>query len=489
MTIKALTANNVTTFNITGLAQHHQLPDWVVRKNARVLKKDPLWSSRIQLIQDFSFPDSASCLTFTPDQRFIVAAGTYKPQIRVFDLHEMAMKFERHVQADVVRMACLSDDWQKLVLLTADRSIQFHNSSGLYYSTRIPKFGRAMAVNYQTGELLTVGGGGQIFRLNLDRGHFMAPLETTEPSDGGLNEILIGPGHGLIVVVGDSGQVEIFDQRDRRRVAEMQGCRLEDIGNAAPALTAAAFLDPMTLSVGDAEGVVRLFDLRSSKPLSHVRIDHKYGEPVKGIINHQSGAILSYDSHSVRITDRLSGSLITTVTPGVKINSLLSDTLSGFMAMAVEDQLIHSYYCPRLGPAPRWAAYLDNIVGSGDTVLNEDHQQQNQQFDNLKFLTHQQMVDYQLAHLIGTKMTRAYMHGFLVDQRLVEKAKAIHNPFALEEYRRAEAVKKVQAMRESRIRLGDEVRKTRKEKKQIEDVRFKQAIDEDDDYAITEDQQ
>lgn len=48
------------------------------------------------MIQDFQFPEASMCLKETRDGKYLMATGVYKPQIRVYDLDQMAMKFERH---------------------------------------------------------------------------------------------------------------------------------------------------------------------------------------------------------------------------------------------------------------------------------------------------------------------------------------------------------------------------------------------------------
>ena len=40
------------------------------------------------------------------------------------------MKFERCLDAEIVDMAVLTDDYQKLVLLGSDRTLEFHTSQG-----------------------------------------------------------------------------------------------------------------------------------------------------------------------------------------------------------------------------------------------------------------------------------------------------------------------------------------------------------------------
>ncbi len=57
----------------------------------------------------------------------------------------------------------------------------------------------------------------------------------------------------------------------------------------------------------------------------------------------------------------------------------------------------------------------------------------------------------QLSHLVGTNCLKAYMHGYFIDLRLYEKAKAIANPFQYEEYKKRLISSKLEAQRSSRI--------------------------------------
>ena len=48
-------------------------------------------------------------------------------------------------------------------------------------------------------------------------------------------------------------------------------------------------------------------------------------------------------------------------------------------------------------------------------------------------------------------MLKAYMHGFFIDLRLYEKAKAVANPFEYEEYKKRMIASKIQKSTSSRI--------------------------------------
>jgi ribosome biogenesis protein ENP2 len=91
------------------------------------------------LTTDLQFPEASIKLKATRDGRHLMATGVYKPQMRVFELADLALKFERHTDAENVQFHILSDDWTKSVHLQNDRTIEFHTQSGLHYKTRVPK--------------------------------------------------------------------------------------------------------------------------------------------------------------------------------------------------------------------------------------------------------------------------------------------------------------------------------------------------------------
>lgn len=44
-------------------------------------------------------------------------------------------------------------------------------------------------------------------------------------------------------------------------------------------------------------------------------------------------------------------------------------------------------------------------------------------YDDYKFITREELDDLGLEHLVGSKLLRAYMHGFFMDARLYRKAR------------------------------------------------------------------
>lgn len=74
-------------------------------------------------------------------------------------------------------------------------------------------------------------------------------------------------------------------------------------------------------------------------------------------------------------------------------------------------------------------------------------------YDDYKFLTRRELEELGLAHLIGSNLLRAYMHGFFIDMRLYHKAKSIAEPFAFEQYRKTKIREKIEQERENRVKL------------------------------------
>jgi hypothetical protein len=52
--------------------------------------------------QDLSFPEASYKVRTTRDGRYLVATGTYKPRMKVYDLDELSLKFERVTDSENV---------------------------------------------------------------------------------------------------------------------------------------------------------------------------------------------------------------------------------------------------------------------------------------------------------------------------------------------------------------------------------------------------
>ena len=99
-------AVKVYTVNGEASGSSSALPDWLTRKREakgkgkRAIREHV--EGTIELIQHFDFPEASNKVKTTRDGHHAIATGTYKPQIRVWDLDQLSLKFERHTDAENV---------------------------------------------------------------------------------------------------------------------------------------------------------------------------------------------------------------------------------------------------------------------------------------------------------------------------------------------------------------------------------------------------
>lgn len=446
----ALAATAFNGVKVYNLSSGKTLPQWLAEKSSRrALSKDEDYRRRVELLQDFHFPAGSSRVRMSRDGHFVVAAGAYPPSVKVFDVRDLSIKFERRLDAEVVQLEVLSPDYGKLAFLQADRTLSFHAPYGAHYSLRIPKFGRDMCYHREHAEMYVAASGSDVYRLNLDEGRFMAPLELRAGATAA-NVVRINPIHQLLGVGCEDGVVECWDSRANLRVGEV------DVAAGLPGtdlqVTALEFDDDgLTFAAGTSDGNVRLYDLRSSRPL--LTKTHQYGLPIINIQFHDySRKVLSTDPKVIKIWDpRDDGRAFTNIETPAEINDVCivegSQGKSGVLLVAGEQERVMSYYVPELGIAPKWCSFLDSLTEE----LEE--QAQTTVYDDYKFVTRGEISSFGLEHMIGTPLLKAYMHGFFMDARLYGKVKAIAEPFAYADYRKQKLQEKLEAKQKNRISI------------------------------------
>ncbi|XP_072221453.1 nucleolar protein 10 isoform X2 [Leuresthes tenuis] len=392
-------------------------------------------------------PTVCTSIKVSRDGQFILAAGTYKPRIRCYDTYQLSLKFERCLDSDIVAFDILSDDYSKLVFLHCDRYIEFHSQHGHYYKTRIPKFGRDFSYHYPSCDLFFVGMSSEVYRLNLEQGRFLNSLQTDAVEN---NVCDINPVHHLFATGTSEGRVECWDPRVRNRVGLLD-CALSSLAEGAevqslPAISALKFNGSLTMAVGTSTGQVLLYDLRSSQPL--LVKDHFYNLPIKSLNFHnQLDLVVTADSKIIKIWNKDTGKLFSSIQPQSNINDICMYPDSGMLFTANEDPKMNTFYIPALGPAPRWCSFLDNLTEE----LEESPE--STVYDDYKFVTRKDLENLGLSHLVGSSLLRAYMHGFFMDIRLYHKVKTMANPFAYEEYRKDKIRQKIEESRTQRVQV------------------------------------
>ncbi|KAM3571815.1 hypothetical protein VYU27_006153 [Nannochloropsis oceanica] len=486
----------VATFSgckVYNLSAGKSVPQWLSEKQRRQLSKENDYRRRVELIQDLEFPTASQRLRVSPDGQYIVASGTYPPAVRVYEVQEMSMKFERRLTAEVVDFLILSEDVGKLCFLQNDRTISFHAPYGSHYSMRIPTFGRSLAYHPPSCDLYVAAAGPDIYRLNLEEGRFRAPVASSSTS--GVNVLALNPVHFLLGAGGEEGGVELIDPRTRKGLSVLDiptalaGAGYREAVRGGLAVTALEFDgDGLSMVVGSSSGHVLLYDLRSSMPLC-VK-EHQYGLPIVAVkFHHMARQILSADSKLLKVWGRdglqlrggaeeggrEGGAVLTNIETPAAINDvcIVPDVGggreggrkdSGLLLLAGEQERVMTYYAPALGPAPRWCSFLDSITeeleegggegggeggvggGGGGTV-----------YDDYKFVTRQEVEELNASNLIGTPLLRGYMHGFFMDAALYAKLQAVSQPAAFEEWRKAKVKERLDAKRTSRISFQKEL--------------------------------
>lgn len=330
----------IYTVNGPSSTSSSSLPTWLttkVRAKKSAGKKRQRTQhtlGQLELVQGFSFPQSAIKIKTTPDGDYAMGTGTYKPMIKVWDLNALTEKFTRVTDAENVDFVLLGQDWTKSLHLQADRSLQLHTQGGLHYTLRLPTYGRCLAYHAPSCEALVGATGREVFRFNLEEGRYMIPLkvgtrggkgkekaEFIEDTDiEGVNVIDVNPSHGLWSFGLDgatTSHVEFWDPRSRTALTSLHlpvaSLQPTAAGRNRPFSVTALKSHPtdgLSYAVGTSTGHTLLYDIRSAKPFA-VK-DQGYGEALKTVdwmlgsaaSGGNGGAVLSADSKVVKVWNK-----------------------------------------------------------------------------------------------------------------------------------------------------------------------------------------
>ncbi|CAD7924031.1 unnamed protein product [Amoebophrya sp. A120] len=465
--------NDTPVYNLTAGRSTPQFIEEAA-KNNKSLRYNEEFRNRVELLQDFEFPATSSRVKASRDGRYICATGGYPWEMRMFDTEDLGMKFCRRVDHEIVDFCFLSDDYRKLAFLQSDRTLEFHAQYGLHHKLRVPKFCRSLVYHPDSCVLFAAGDGDEVYRLDLEQGTFLTPLHSAKCDQ--VNQACLNPRMPLLACAGTAtgdettGLVEFWDLRDAGRAVSF--LRQEDAG-----ITAVDFAPSgMHFCFGDERGVVRVFDIRSAKPLS--TRDHRNELPIKAVKYFDAGGITtesatslltgttarasssssniiaSCDARCIKLweygssnsssstsfdnsrsrstadeqqseikndsTQSNSRILAAIESPGgAVLNDISFYPSSSLLFAATDEQRVGCYFLPSLGAAPQWCSFLDHMTEE----LAETQRQH--LYEDHTFLSKEQVHDLGAADLLGTKYLLPYQHGFLMDVRTFEKMKRI----------------------------------------------------------------
>lgn len=198
------------------------------------------------------------------------------------------------------------------------------------------------------------------------------------------------------------------------------------------------------MAVGGSNGKVNVYDLRNPKPL--YTINHSYGLPIKKIKFHESSNnLITVDKKLAKFSNIKTGKAFTNIETKHDINDFIAYPDSGLFTFACESEKMEIYFVPGIGPAPRWASFLENITEELEETKNYSV------YEDYKFLTMNDLEQMGATTLIGTKFVKPYMHGYFMDWKLYKKLKSVTEPFAYDKYMEERKQEKFQKMFGERI--------------------------------------
>jgi len=446
--------NDVKVYN---LSAGKSLPQFLeeAKKKSQSLRYNEDFRKRLDLIQDFEFSVASSRVRVSPDGEFIVAAGVYPPEVKIFDARELGLKCSRGLNAEVVDFLILSEDYKKLVLLLDDRTVEFHAQYGRHHRLRVPKAGRSLCYDSESCVLFVGGSSAEVTRLDLESGTFLTPVVLQSLEE--VNCVRANPVLPILSCAGNAGRVESYDLREPSRPLEaLQVCQVQE-GQEHRGHVSCCCYSPsgMMFAAGTTAGLVRVYDVRSSKPLAER--NHMNGYPIVDVNFHTRGTetadllVGSADCKSIKIWDAQNGAMAASVESTAVINHLEFCPSSGLFFCGNDQPRVGVYFVPSLGLAPRWCSFLDSIT--------EELEESNQKtvYEDYQFVTTDALEQLGANELIGTKFLQPYMHGYFMDHRLHARLKAAANPFAFEEYRKERVRQKLESKRTMRTRVRKKV--------------------------------
>ncbi|TNJ28040.1 Glycine-rich protein [Giardia muris] len=417
--------NDVKVYNVT---PGKSVPSFLSKKEQQRLQESKDDQPHLDIIQELAFPTLSTKARFSPDGRYLGAIGCYPPMLRLYDLNQTALKVQRNTCSEIIDFQFLSSDYQLIALIEGDRNVEFHNKGGHVCKLRVPRTPRCTAFDPHTPQLVIGGIGPDIYRIDLQEGRFRTTWTLPQKLDSegfGINALAYSLDTCLTFAV-DPISLTVYDARTRGGI--VSAIQLPDEGTAI-----AVDATGLRVAVGLATSDILLYDIRSAVPLQ--TFTHHSDLPIHSLefhISHSTKTLLSADSRSIRmfryetIGEERNGSLFCTIEPEVTMNSFVTFPGSGLILVPSEDMSVGAFYVPELGPAPTFAAFLDNLAAELGRAT------QHSAYEDFYFISREELSSLNLESLIDSPLCVPYMHGYYIGKALYNRARVVMNP---EEYK------------------------------------------------------
>lgn len=329
------------------------------QKNSKLLLKNSIKHGKFSFEKNsettwqFNFPSSIQKIKETHDSNFLIAYGIYPSQIKCFDLNDISLKFERHVDTEIIDFQILSSNWEKIVLLKIDKQLEFQIKSGRYYQVKIPDSGVSLLLSQETNILYIPSYKNEIFRLDLENGKFITPIKNLlfhGNTCSGRNSK-----NNLLAFGDDRGTVKFWDSRISKYFVSIINSSFFIKNNSLNPVTAIRFdsQNSHQCFIGLQSGEVMLFDLRFSSPLTSKNMGN--GLAVKSIRpSLMNNNVLTSDSKIIKIWDKVTGKNTAYIEPLDQINYVCNIRKTGFIFVALQNPYLKGKYIENFGDTPRW---------------------------------------------------------------------------------------------------------------------------------------
>jgi ribosome biogenesis protein ENP2 len=299
--------------------------------------------------RDLAFPLYSKKIKETKDGNFLLATGTYPPQIRCFEVQKnLGLKFVRHGTHDVKDFKILSTNWEKLVFLREDKTLEFHTKQGSYYFLKILATASDLTLDQKKGIIYIPSLYRDIYTVDVTEGRFSNAFKVPSTSMRTCSDI--HPSNNILGFGNNSGKTEFWDPRaPSKPIGCLKNSTLKNKKKINP-VSSLRFSENHNVSIfiGYASGDIVLYDLRAQGPVLSKNLGNNL--PITSIKNHFSTKIaITADLHNVSMWNTNNGKEKAKITSPRKINHVCKLRDSGFLFLSVEDPLIEVKFIKKLG--------------------------------------------------------------------------------------------------------------------------------------------
>lgn len=402
-----LTVTHTNNLKIYNLSSGKTISEFLqkYKKNRKTMKADVDWETRVDFIQGFEFSTASTKVEISNDGEYIVAAGTYGPQLKIYDTQEMSLKCLRGCDSEIIDFVLLEDDYKKIAMVCADRNIELHARNGKYFKTRVPKTPRCLLFEKFRSDLIVGCSSNELYRLNLSEGKFMSSYQVNAK---GISSVLYNPQLELLLAGGDEGKITFIDNRLQKGILNAT------LNDGETITTLQQSPNPFEFWVGSIEGLVRIYDVRTDKHIDEKR--HPYMLPIKSIeFIPKTDFVVSTDSKSVRIYNKnRMEETIGVFEQRQTINNLKVYKDSGLFIYSNDTAKIGALFIPSIGNAPKFCQFLDNITEEFEERVNQNI------FEDKRFVTREELIKMNAQHLIGSNKLQTHLNGFLMSEKVFD---------------------------------------------------------------------